>query len=260
MSESVLELPRWSKRRWAYAIAGVLLLQVILVVGLGRRARPLPEHPIFRTTIRLAAGGVAETQILSVASREDPALLALPSLQGFSGRAWLAYPALNDEPPEEPEAPYWLALPESSLGASFSAFVSTNSFAPLLAAERPLPRLPRYEPSFPIEPVSAKSVLLVQGDLARRPLVTKFDLPAWPHSEILSNSVVQVLVDGDGLTVFTALLSQSGRPDADARALELASRARFQAVRQRRDLLTSGRLVFRWQTLPIATEMPTPIP
>jgi len=250
---------RWSRRRWIYAVAGVFLVQVGLVMLAGRRSEQPPERPIFRTVIRLAVETGAAAGLAELAAMEDPTLLALPTLQGFSGGAWLEYPQMNDEPEAEPEPSYWLAPTAAQLGSSFAALVATNQASPVLVADRPLPRLPRYEPSAPSEPVAAGSRLQIGGDLAGRPLLVAPELPAWRYSDILSNSVVQTMVNADGVVVFTALVSQSGLKEADARAVELAGSARFRPLSRATagsKPLTWGRLVFRWQTLPLPVADP----
>lgn len=259
MSVVSLERPPWSRHRWIYSVGALFLLQIGLVIQFGRRPEPLPERPIFRTAIQLAVEENAMRQVAVQAEREDPLLLALPTLRGFSGPAWLEFSQPSYQPEEVQEPPHWLTLPPSSLGAVFSAFVATNTVSPLLVADKPIPRLPRYEPNFSHDSLPLKSRLQIEGELARRPLLSSAELPSWPHPEVLSNSVVQVAVDLDGVANFAALLTQSGSKEADAYALAWVGRMRFQLLpreplrRSDNAPLTWGRCIFRWHTLPVGS-------
>jgi len=69
-------------------------------------------------------------------------------------------------------------------------------------------------------------------------------------ADLLTNTVVQVLVDADGNVVSPALLPPgSGDSRADQRALEVARTARFQPLRGSSPALTVGVLVFEWRTV-----------
>jgi TonB family protein len=103
-----------------------------------------------------------------------------------------------------------------------------------------------------------QSTLLLEGDLARRRLITPLTLRSWPNPDILTNTVVRIAVDAEGRPVSPTLLSGSGSSEADQYALEQARAARFEPVRRNpaetaprsTTPLSWGRLVFRWQTLP----------
>lgn len=256
MNSDVLETPRWTWRRWLYAIAAVFLVQTALIFFLSQRQRGPAEKPIFRTAIRLVAGEESE-QLASRTDLDEPTLLALPSLRGFSGPAWLTYSSLEYEPAEWNEPPHWLLLQTQSLGSAFSQFVGTNVVVPPRVADKPLPPLPQYEPSFPNEPLAAESRVRIEGALTGRPLLAPLKMKSWPYSDILSNTTVQAAVDADGFVFSSVLLSGSGLNDADLHALELVAGARFRPLpRARRKSdgsgpLTHGTLVFQWRTLPL---------
>ena len=257
MNTAVLERVRWSRRRWLYAVAAVFLLQAGLVFLLGHRQQRLPEPPIFRTAIHLLTD--PNVRFDSQPGMDDPTLLALPSLRGFSGPAWLTFPPLEYQPAEWEEPPHWLPLDSNTLSSTFSRFVRTNLISPLLIADKPLPPLPRYEPNFPNEPLPAQSRLRVEGNLATRPLLAPLELQSWPHSEILSNTTVQAAVDAAGFTFSAVLLDGSGLKEADFHALKLASGARFRPLPRAQRApdgtgpMTWGRFVFQWHTLPPPT-------
>ncbi len=254
---AAIEPVRWSRRRWFYSIAGVLLLQLALVWFLAQPQQRPPERPIFRTTIQLAADAESRRRIAALPGLEDPTLLALPSLAGFSGAAWLKFPTLDYQPAEQVEPAHSLALNTQSLAATFSQFIATNSIAPPLIADKPLPPLPRYEPNFPYERPPTQSVLRLEGGLATRPLLTSVELKSWPANDILSNTVVQAAVDAQGHTFSATLLAGSGSTNADQHALTQAAIARFRPMREGNRpgeparSLTWGRWVFQWHTLPV---------
>jgi hypothetical protein len=188
----------------------------------------------------------------------DPTLLALPTRDSFSGPGWLRGRALAYEPQPWSEAPRWLDLEKQALGGELAGLVASNGVPAPTIADRPAPPLLRFEPRFPSEPIPAQSLLRAEGAVAARPLRFIPALPAWPHSELLSNSVVQVVVDADGYPLSAEPVSGCGLAEADRQAWRLAMAARFEPLpRAARDEtgrgpLDWGRLIFRWATLPAA--------
>ena len=257
MNSAALEPVRWPRRRWVCAVGAVFLIQAGLVFLFGHRTQRRPEPPIFRTTIHMVTDPVAPLD--SLPGMDDPTLLALPSLRGFSGPAWLTFSPLEYQPAEWVEPPHWLSLDSNALSSTFSRFIRTNVISPPLIADKPLPPLPGYEPNFPNEPLPSHSQLRLEGNLASRRLLAPLELQSWPYSEILSNTTVQAAVDAAGFTFSTVLLAGSGLKEADQFALKLASGARFRPLprgQRAPDALgpvTWGRFVFQWHTLPLPT-------
>jgi hypothetical protein len=102
--------------------------------------------------------------------------------------------------------------------------------------------------------VRTASELRVEGELARRPLITRPALRSWTNSDLLSNTVVRLLVDAHGYPQTATLLSGSGSVEADQFALRTAAQARFAplprlAVRPSASRLEWGNLIFEWHTL-----------
>ena len=258
-----LEPPGWSKRRWIGRILGLFLAQTILILWVDHQGIPLQERPILRTSLRLAVDERSVSNISELVSHEDPMLLALPSLRGFSGPAWLEFAPPDYQPAEPEESPYWLQLQPSAFGADFASLLATSSIAPPLVADKPIPRLRSYEPNPLVSSITTESRLRIEGDLAGRPLLNPVELPPWRNSEVLSNTVVQVAADADGVPVFTAVLGQSGSKDVDNYALDVAGRARFQPLRRSRapgvpppENLAWGSFVFQWHTIPMPVTNP----
>src|SRR5262249_54775292 len=121
------------------------------------------------------------------------------------------------------EPPRWLAFPIEQLGGAFRQYIATNQFGPPEAASRLEPEFVSPEVSSSSE-LPQKSSLRLIGDLT---LAKPVALSYWTNSEILTNSVVQVLVGDDGKPVSVTLLSGSGLKEADQAAVQEAMRARF---------------------------------
>ena len=258
MNAHTLEPIRWSRRRWCYTVLVLFAVELALVLYLGQRGATVPARPLFHTSVYVAADDWSQQQLRQLPEVSDPLLLALPSLAGFSGQAWLRFPSNDYAPPPRLEAPRWLALDENALGQTFSEFVASNQPPAPLTSDRPLPPLGRYEPNFPVDPPPQNSQVRIEGDLAQRPLLTPLAIKSWPHSEMLSNTTVQAVVDAEGFPVTVRLLTESGLRAADLHALELAADARFtplsRAAKERTvSPLTWGRLTFLWHTLPSPT-------
>jgi hypothetical protein len=243
-----------------------LVLQAALIIHLGERPKPLPPPPRFGPEISLAADAWAGEQLARLPTLADPTLFALPSLQGFSGPAWMRFSALEHEPVPWSEAPRWLTVDTQHLGRTFGSLLATNPRPPLLVADKPMPRLIGADAPVPSLPLRRQSVLRLTGDLARRRLLAPLALKAWAHTDILSNSVVQALVDAQGRVLAATLLHGSGLNEADQHALRQATGARFDPLPhapsgKAPSDLARGRLIFQWHTVPpSATNAPTKVP
>ena len=256
MNAVPIEPVRWTRRRWLYAIAIVFLTQVGLILFFGEHPQNAPAPVKFRTAISLAADSWAEQQLADLPGLGDPSLFALPNLRGFSGEAWFSFAPLELHLTDWTEPPRWLNLEVKSLGQSFSKIAANNDTQPLLIVDKPMPPMTGLALLIPTQPMASHSVLLIEGDLARRPLVTNAELPSWPNTDLLTNTVVQTLVDHFGFTLSATVLANSGLKDADQFALKAATEAQFQPMRRVKgaaspETLTSGKLVFVWHTVPL---------
>lgn len=250
-----LEPQRWTGRRWLYTVAAVLAVQVAAIAVLVRRPSPPPVRPGFATRVLLATDPDSERRLASMPSVIDPALFALPSLHGFSGSAWLRYPLLDHTPVERVEPPEWLELDAARLGDEFLQLVASNTIAPRLLVDAPLPAVVRYEGNYPGDTLAPASRLRIEGPLAARPLAAPLggsaELPSWPHSEMLSNTVVRAVVDAAGWTFSALIASRSGLAAADEHALRLVENARFRPSAGPGADYTWGEFVFLWHTKPL---------
>jgi len=126
MTTERVEPRPWTRRRWIYTVAAVLLLQAGLTALLVRPAPRTPARPSFGARLHLIVDADPGRPLAALPAFVDPGLFSLPSLEGFSGAAWLRYPLLEHAPTERAESPEWLRLRPAALGAAFSA----RHFAP----------------------------------------------------------------------------------------------------------------------------------
>jgi TonB family protein len=246
-------LAPWPRRRWWFLIGLVFSLQVGLIFLLSDKSLGHPRSPGAVPGFRLAPPAAAELLTLS-----DPTLFALPHLHGFSGSAWLRVPAQKFPAFDWTEEPRWLPLPLEQLGGAFARFMKTNAFGSGAAqaedeAELTLPEMP------PMPVLREQSTFQLAGGLAGRRLITPIELPSWQHTDILTNTVVRLVVDAAGQTISATLLKRSGYDEADRHALKQASGARFEALGRGGPraatnylpLFTWGEMIFEWHTLPL---------
>lgn len=237
----------WSLRLWLFLIALVLTVHVGLIFVFGARKAIMPRPVMNVPELELAKG---PGQWLTL---NDPTLFALPSREGFAESAWLEPPRLRFLWPEWiTEPPHWLPLPVGELGAVFSRFMQTNRLVTFRFDIRPPPQF--TVPAVPLGPAFAPtSTFHLEGDLAKRSLLTSIRLPSWAYTDVLRPSKVQVLVNAAGQVVSAVLLSSSGYAAADQRALTLVRTARFAPASG----LTVGQFIFDWRVIaPPATNAP----
>lgn len=245
----------WSRTRWLIVIAFILATHVALIVLFGQKKAPAPRAVVNVPALKLAEDS-GEWLTLN-----DPTLFALPHQRDFASAVWLKLPEVKQPSFWWTEPPRWLSLPADELGATFDRFMQTNSFAGYPLNFKPVPQLNR--PALPPEQnLAARSTMQIEGALAQRQLPNPINLTNWPYANIISPSVVQVLVNENGNVVSTVLLppgdgfTVADQYDAaDQRALEIARALRFTPAAQ----LTFGRIVFDWHTVP-APAAPTATP
>ena len=173
---------------------------------------------------------------------ENPFLFVSASRHGFSGEAWLRQPKWTVPEPRQRPARSFLKLAEARVlnrridsDRSFTS-VQRHQTTPLVAA----PNLPPHAPH--------ASELQVKG-FEGRSLAAPLPLPVQYHSDVLSSSVVEAIIDRDGLVISARVIQSSGSPRADADALTLCRRARFTPAKSGENLAQAGKLIFQWFTL-----------
>ena len=255
MNEKSVKPGSWSRSRWTFVIALIFALHIGFIFAFGNRKPIKPRQPIFAPELSLAVG---DDELLRL---EDPTLFALPHVEGFSGAAWLQALHKQPEPFSWSEPPRWLPMSLERLGAAFTQFMRTNQFATYTPELKPPPQL-TVPVMAPIETAASRnSTLQIEGELTSRKLLNPPSLPPQPGADLLTNTVVRVLVDNAG-KVFSAVLLQpgSGSQDADRYAYGIAQSARFAPLPDNDTGVinwTEGRLVFEWRTIPVTqTNLP----
>jgi hypothetical protein len=259
MTSLAVQPPLWTWRRWCLLIALIFCAQLGLIFLLADKSPPRlrPSSP----APKLAVIEDSSSELIALT---DPTLFALPHQVGFSGPAWMKIPPVPSRSFEWTEDPSWLPLPIEMLGNISAAIADTNQTELLTT-------LPLFEPGpSATDPVFAasfrqKSEFRLSEGLQQRRLKTFPNLPSWPHSEFLTNTVVKLFVNADGVPVSApVLLSSSGLKAADDFALAQANAARFEPIinegpgRSTSPLANSawGMMIFEWHTLPLSATNP----
>jgi hypothetical protein len=253
MTAAPVQTEKWSHKRLWTTIALMFGVQVALIFRLRDQPPPTPApRPAGGPSICMSDATPGE--LLGV---EDPTLFVLPHEQSFSGAFWMRTPSpqIRVESPPEPLA--WLSITGQQFGADFARFIQTNStgtFQTIAKIEPNLivPELP------PATPISSPSTLRIEGDLARRRLLSKVELPPQESRDLLTNSLIRLAVDAQGNTL-SALPFQPGcgSTNADQLALQIARNARFESIepdgtgrnRKPKTAVTFGTMIFEWQTV-----------
>jgi hypothetical protein len=239
----------WTLGRWLMLIALFYAAHVLLLFAFGAR-KPIVPRPVTNVPALKLTEDAGEWFALN-----DPTLFALPHLGSFASAFRMQTDVAKQPsfPRTEPSAD--LSLSAQELGTVFNEFMQTNHFAGFELQLKPPIKLSTS--GLPIEPVLAQtSMLVIQGDVVRRPLLNPIDVPSLPYNDVIVPSKVQVVVDAAG-NVISAVLLPSDNPleaaghweAADRRALELARSARFAPAPH----LSIGRRIFTWHTVPVTS-------
>jgi len=232
------------------AVGLVFAAQVALVMWVGnppsRKPRTLPPVPAFH---------IVEPESRDLLALQDPTLFVLPHRENFSGDAWLKIVPQEFTPTNWTQPPQPLEFPTQAMGAVFVAFIQTN--VPPRFQVRIDSGLDDAEANTaPLPSISVPSRLRVEGDLARLRLLTPLHLPPQTNSDLLTNTVVQLVVDANGNPFSAVLWASCGDEKANAQAVGIAKAIRFAPPEPAAlgmvplDKMTSGKLIFEWQTMP----------
>jgi len=256
----------WSRGRWWMAAVIALIIQVLLIVALSDLRPIVARLPEAQTSLQLVGDAPPDSAMGALVGLEDPTLFALPNLRGFSGAAWMKARPLARRRIDLTEPPLWLTQNVERLGAAFAELVRSNPAPHHAFGDKPAPRL--SEVTVPPVPLPARSSFRIEGELAGRDLMTPLEVPSFPHTDLLTNTVVEISVDPSGFPFPPFVLAGSGSKAADQRGLELARSMRFKPLaatggRSSRNAvsLTFGKVVFQWHTIePPPTNRPSAPP
>jgi TonB family protein len=202
---------------WLGVVLGLVGLQAGLIAWLSDRSE-------WVTTERPATMAVRLDRVSPTVPIADPTLLALPSGAGFAGSAWRQASRPRYESRGWSEGPAWLGAREAPLGRSLLE-TRRPEIGRGLTAEKPVPDLVRRE----VRPVRLpeRTLVRLEGELARLEPMTALTAAALTHSNILTETVVELTVHPDGQVLSAIVLKSAGLRAADERALELARAMRF---------------------------------
>jgi hypothetical protein len=243
----------WGWRRMAWLIFLACLIHIGLIVSLGSKKNPVPRTVTNAPQLRLASRADELVQL------ENPALFALPNPRDFATEVWSKAPETISPSFRWTETPRWLPLNGSHLGAIFSQFMQTNTFAPPLLNFKAAPQFLLPAANI-LSALPIGSRLQVSQTLATRGLLFQPALPSLPVNDAIAPSHVRVLVDMTGNVLSTILLpsgnsveAASRSDEADSQALALARSLRFKPAEE----LNFGEVTFYWHTIPaLATNAP----
>jgi len=240
---------RW---RWFWGLLFVFLAHAAAVFWFGERMKPAAAPERLQPLLYLASDEATARRLAEI-SIADPTLFALPSERGFSGDAWLKIKPADMSLSNWSAPPSWLPLNVNELGATLALYAETNR----VSAEALLDGLRSatpFELRMPSQPVSALSSFAVEGPLSSRRLKLIGSLPVATNSELVTNSVVDLSVNGDGVVESAMLIGECGLKAMDERALAAVRQFAFEPLMQPRakreaSIPQRGRVVFTWHVV-----------
>lgn len=243
---------RW---RWFWGFTFLFLTHAAAVFWLGQRLQPptVPEQP--KPLIYLASDDEAARRITEL-SAVDPTLFAWPSEKGFSGDAWLKNKPSDMTLSNGAAQPNWLPVNTNELGGILIAHARTNriSTEPLLDGLR---GGTPFELRIAAAPLVSRSTLTVEGGIKERPFTMPIPLPSATNVDLLTNTVVEIAVNGDGVVESAMLAAECGSKAADETAINAARQLAFAPLPLKRAAREAavpqrGRVVFTWHIVPPA--------
>ncbi len=230
-------------------IGGLFILQIGFAYLVAERpvGRPGSKPPFFARTV---PGTLTEERIEQTFFANNPMLFPLASQHGFSGNGWMAVQRPGYELPEEMEPPRWLALRADRLGLVMPT--EPRSDLPFQLGQQSTPQIEALPVFVPTVVVKTNSVVRVDSGLSERAIALPMALLAQVGTEVLSNSVVDIAVNGAGEVVSRRLALSSHSKKADRDALQQAKLLRFRPLNSVGTIW--GQAIFEWATAEPAEE------
>lgn len=248
----------WTGRRLGWTIVVILALQVGLIAWFSEPEPPPWRYRPVSAYAYLILDEATQAKLAQDLATLDPTLFALPHALNFSGSAWLNLPKTNQDLADWPDTSPLPALDPALISAA-GAPARTFQVAYPAIADKPEPRW--FETAVPPEPLAAGTEARLEGDLRLRPVRFMPEFQVWPYHDLISNTVVQLWVDAEGLVREAGLWTECGIPEADRYALREAKRIRLEPL-PRSGMApdpvgrTAGSLVVRWGTAPVSGTNP----
>jgi TonB family protein len=249
MNSIALESLHWNWRRWVMFFVLIFATQLLLIYFLSANNRAPSRREIQHVAVEVFPKQLTESEFTETFLASDPTLFVLPNRHGFSGSAWLKVPSRNYDLVEQTKPSFWLGLDSEQLGTTVGQFIRTNILSTLQTSENPTPEIFVSQMPDALAYAKTNSTFRFEGNLAARKLNHLPKLESQHHTDILSNSVVQIAVDKSGAVISTRLISRSGKNDSDRSALETARQLQFAPGKE----IVWGNLIFDWHTIPVAS-------
>lgn len=240
----------WTRKQWFLATLLLFAAHLAAVFALHGRRPTLARFEL--EPLSNGASEHSHEHHTLPAETQDPLIFASAHPRGFSGAAWIKSPARNFQIGRLDIPPQFLRFEREP--AQFPAQQQTPIRTPLPFIALNLPPEPPRTSTFEIE-----------GQLAPRPLLKTPPIPVQLHTDVLSNTVVQIAVQSDGFPYTARVVRGSGLRKADADALEIARNLRFAprviaAQYQEPPPLEWGQVVFHWHSTAPSTNKPAAPP
>lgn len=242
----------WARGRWMLAILGGFALHLGALCLLPIHRDEAPRQPAGLCVVRWLSSPEIAQRHLDAVLINDPTLFAMVHPRGFSGAAWLLPQSPGYRAAEWTDTERSLAQPTQLLGGAFQQIAPAGPPKPVFdLARKPAANPPLIATSQP--QLRSASSLRVEGPVRMRKLAPLPPLRSWPHTDLLADTRVQILVNPEGL-VFTSRLAGAVttkdpvQRDADLHALELARQFRFEPAAKNSRGSVEGVLVFQWHT------------
>lgn len=241
----------WGWRRWGGICCVGVIVHAGLVYWFGGRVLPKEPSPAVNASLALAADAGAQGLSMNAPGLSDPTLYALPTMNGFSGGAWLHLEPRQPAVAPWTEPPQWLPIATNGLGEAFSLVQRSQRNPGSIVESLLQPRSTRADILLASEPTRTNSSVAIEGPLSRRTLAAPLRVPSLIHPDVLPQTTLHLKVDPDGRVESAILHESCGVKAFDERALQIAASARFLPARPgaERNALTWGKLSFRWHTL-----------
>jgi TonB family protein len=257
MSAAILETTGWSRSQWSAALSVMVVLHLLGLFFLSEK-RPKTSHPAPPlSNIYYVGDPGVETRLGELLALQDPTVFVQmdpPNIVRANLRTMsrLSYELTNWTAPVR-----WLAPSSQYFADDFNLYVAGAVRPSTLLTEKMPPVVSEITSS--TRQLPAHAVLRIEGDLAGRRLLSNQPLPTNESRAILTNTVVRVVVDAAGDTLWATLFYGSGSPKADQNALAFAKQARFEKLPEsdgsgdnaKGDRLAFGHLIFQWFPAPV---------
>lgn len=246
LSVAIAEAHPWSRRRWAWAVAFILGVHVLLISYFSDKLAfsSVSNQETALRTVRLVSEKSVRERFSEVLMLTDPTLFVLAHPNGFSGVAWSQAASIPYSLSVKVEPPLTWSNAPAALGMEFAKRIDAPSMPGMAAALRDLPSPPRIAP--PEVPGTIETSVQITGDLARRRVLRMPELAPIDPGLLTSNCVIHVVVDSGGDMISAVVWPPTSGDVLTARAIEFAKAMRFAPEDSTDRDVTTGQILLQW--------------